>query len=180
LQTGKEDAFTKNTAFNKDFGTRAGEVLEGNTTTISPSQASDNATNNAKVSFPEAPNDGKQYARKSLAWEEVAASVTAEALPVIVLTSTDDTQVFTRLSPYIIEWDIEDEKDGAFTHSNVTNNTKIEVNDTSTYSFGGVLRIENANDQRTQPTVKLIVDGTLQDWNLSSGYIRNSGSASDY
>ena len=73
LQTGKEDAFTKNTAFNKDFGTSAGEVLEGDTTTISPSQSSDITTNNAKVSFPEAPNDGKQYARKDLGWEEVTS-----------------------------------------------------------------------------------------------------------
>ena len=49
LQTDKEDAFTKNTAFNKDFGTSAGEVLEGDTSII-----------------PEAPSDGKQYARKDL------------------------------------------------------------------------------------------------------------------
>lgn len=37
LQTalnGKEDAFAKNTAFNKNFGTNAGEVLEGNTRVI--------------------------------------------------------------------------------------------------------------------------------------------------
>jgi len=105
---------------------------------------------------------------------------TAEALNIIVLNSTDDTQVFTRSSPYTIEWNVEDEKDAAFTHDNVINNTKIKVNETSTYSFGGVIRILNENDQRTQPTVKLIIDGTLQDWNLSSGYIRNSGSASDF
>ncbi len=71
LQTGKEDAFTKNTAFNKDFGTSAGEVLEGDTTTITPTQASNISANNAKVSFPEAPNDGKQYARKDLGWDEI-------------------------------------------------------------------------------------------------------------
>jgi len=34
----KEDSFTKNTAFNKDFGTNAGEVLEGDTRTITPSE----------------------------------------------------------------------------------------------------------------------------------------------
>jgi hypothetical protein len=71
LQTGKEDAFGKNTAFNKDFGTSAGEVLEGNTTTITPTQSGDISTNNAKVSFPEAPSDGKQYARKDAGWDEV-------------------------------------------------------------------------------------------------------------
>jgi hypothetical protein len=64
----KEDAFSKNTAFNKDFGTVAGTVLEGDTTTITPTQASDITTNNAKISFPEAPNDGQEYVRKSLAW----------------------------------------------------------------------------------------------------------------
>jgi len=40
LQTGKEDAFTKNSAFNKDFGTSAGDVLEGDTRTITPSEIS--------------------------------------------------------------------------------------------------------------------------------------------
>ena len=180
LQTGKEDTFTKNTAFNKDFGTSPGEVLEGNTTTITPTQASNITSNNAKVSFPEAPSDGKQYARKDLGWEEVAASGTSEPLPIIVLTSTDDSQVFTRTSPYTIEWDSEEEKDSAFTHSNTTNNTIIEINDTSTYLFAGNIRIFNGSDQRTQPTVKLIIDGTLQDWNLASGYIRNAGSASDF
>jgi hypothetical protein len=180
LQTGKENAFTKNTAFNKDFGTSAGEVLEGDTTTITPTQASDISTNNTKVSFPEAPSDGKQYARKDTAWEEVAASGAASALPIIVLTSTDDSQVFTRASPYTIEWDSEEEKDSEFTHSNTTNNSVIEINDTSTYLFAGNIRIFNGTDQRTQPTVKLIIDGTLQDWNLASGYIRNAGNASDF
>lgn len=180
LQTGKEDAFTKNTAFNKDFGTSTGEVLPGNTPTITPTQASNITTNNSKVSFPEAPIDGKQYARKDSSWEEVAASGTSEPLPIIVLTSTDDTQVFDRSTPYTIEWDSEKEKDSAFAHSNNTNNSIIEVNDTSTYLFAGNIRIFNGTDQRTQPTVKLIIDGTLQDWNLSSGYIRNAGNASDF
>jgi len=71
---GKENAFTKNSAFNKEFGTAPGTVLEGDTTTITGTQASDITTNNAKVSFPEAPNDGKQYARKNLAWDEIASS----------------------------------------------------------------------------------------------------------
>lgn len=64
----KEDSFAKNSAFNKSFGTGAGNVLEGNTTTISPTQAGNITTNNAKVSFPEAPNDGQEYVRKSEAW----------------------------------------------------------------------------------------------------------------
>ena len=39
---------------------------------ITPTQTSDITTNNAKVTFPEAPNDGTQYARKNLGWEAVA------------------------------------------------------------------------------------------------------------
>lgn len=46
----KEDSFSKNTAFNKDFGTVVGTVLEGNTSTITVTQASDILSNNAKVS----------------------------------------------------------------------------------------------------------------------------------
>jgi hypothetical protein len=179
LQTGKEDTFTKNTAFNKDFGTSAGEVLEGNTTTITPTQASDIASNNAKISFPEAPNDGKQYARKDLGWEEVAASATASALPVIVLKSNDDANTFTRTSPLIIPWNVEKYKDTGFSHSNSTNNTRATVDDESTYQIGGRIRVRNTIDQRAQPTIKVFINGTEQDWNLASGYIRNAGNSSD-
>jgi hypothetical protein len=163
LQTGKEDAFTKNTAFNKDFGTSAGEVLEGDTAII-----------------PEAPSDGKQYARKDAAWEEVAASGTASPLPIIALTSTDNSSTFTEVSPLIVPWDVESEKDTGFTHSNSTNNSRIVVSDDSTYQFGGALRVFNAGDQRVQPLPKLRIDGVIQDMAVDSGYIRGSGSASDY
>lgn len=57
---GGEPSFAKNTAFNKDFGTTAGSVLEGDKNAaivlntakvgITPTQASDITTNNAKVS----------------------------------------------------------------------------------------------------------------------------------
>lgn len=73
--SGKKDDFSENTAFNKDFGTSQGNVMEGNTTTITGTQASDITANNAKVSFPEAPNDGNQYARKDLGWEQVTQLV---------------------------------------------------------------------------------------------------------
>ena len=46
----KEDSFTKNSAFNKNFGTNSGEVLEGDTTTITTQQSNDISTNTAKVS----------------------------------------------------------------------------------------------------------------------------------
>jgi hypothetical protein len=138
------------------------------------------AANTAKVSFPEAPTDGKQYARKDAAWEEVAASGTSEPLPIIVLTSTDNSSTFTEASPLIVPWDVESEKDTGFTHSNSTNNSRITVSDNSTYQFGGALRIFNSGDQRVQPLPKLRIDGVVQNIAVDSGYIRNSGSASDY
>ena len=136
--------------------------------------------NTLKVSFPEAPSDGKQYARKDASWEEVAASGTASPLPIIALTSTDNSSTFTEASPLIIPWDVESEKDTGFTHSNSTNNSRIVVSDDSTYQFGGALRVFNAGDQRVQPLPKLRIDGVIQDMAVDSGYIRNSGSASDY
>jgi hypothetical protein len=50
---------TKNTAFNKDFGTTAGTVLEGNTVTISSQQASDITTNNEKITIPTGGTEGQ-------------------------------------------------------------------------------------------------------------------------
>jgi hypothetical protein len=137
------------------------------------------AANTAKVSFPEAPTDGKQYARKDTAWEEVAASGTAEALPVIVIKSNDDTETFTRSSPLMVPWNEEKYKDTGFSHDNSTNNTRAVVADASTYQFGGRIRVRNTTDQRAQPTVKIFVNGTEQDWNLASGYIRNAGNSSE-
>ena len=55
--------------------TQASNIVTNNAKVgITPTQASDITTNNSKVSFPEAPNDNKQYARKDLGWEEVTAS----------------------------------------------------------------------------------------------------------
>lgn len=83
------DITTNNSKVSMVLGTTAGTALEGNTnllqlgttsttalagdtTTISSTQASNITTNNAKVSFPEAPNDGQQYARQSQAWSVVS------------------------------------------------------------------------------------------------------------
>lgn len=54
------------------LGTTSTTALAGDTTTISPSQATDITNNNAKISFPEAPNDGQQYARQSQSWAVVS------------------------------------------------------------------------------------------------------------
>jgi len=111
---------------------------------------------------------------------EIGGGGTSEPLPIIALTSTDNSSTFTEASPLIIPWDVESEKDTGFTHSNSTNNSRITVSDNSTYQFGGALRIFNNGDQRIQPLPKLRIDGVVQDIAVDSGYIRNSGSSSDY
>jgi len=111
---------------------------------------------------------------------EIGGSGTAESLDIITLTSTDNSGTFTEASPLVVPWDTETEKDSGFTHSNITNNTRITVADTSTYQFGGALRIFNDDDQRLQPLPKLLIDGVEQDDAVDSGYIRFSGAASDY
>ena len=179
LQSSKEDAFTKNTAFNKDFGTSSGTVLEGNTTTITPSQASAISANSAKVSFPEAPNDGKQYARKNLAWAEVISSGTGEPLPIINLSSTDNTTTISQSSATVLSWDVEDDKDTGFTHSNSTNNSRIEVDEDGTYLITANIRMISSN-QRTQFVSKYLIDGVVQSQPFGSAYIRNSGPSSDF
>ncbi len=54
------------------IGTTSATALAGNTTTITQTQADDIIANNAKVSFPEAPTDGQQYARQNSSWSVVS------------------------------------------------------------------------------------------------------------
>lgn len=85
-----------------EIGSGAGQALAGNTTTISVQQASDISTNNLKVSFPEAPTDGQQYARQNSGWSVVSGgggggvggSGTVNTIP-IWSTTTDltDSQI---------------------------------------------------------------------------------------
>jgi hypothetical protein len=113
-------------------------------------------------------------------WEEVGSSQTPEALPVIVLKSDDNTNTFTRTSPLMLPWNLEKYKDSGFSHSNTTNNTRLIVDELGTYQFSGRIRIYNFLNQRAQPELKIFINGVQQDWNLDSGYIRNSGNASDF
>ena len=113
-------------------------------------------------------------------WEEVGSNQTSEALPVVVLKSDDNTNTFTKTSPLILPWNLEKYKDSGFSHSNTTNNTRLIVDELGTYQFSGRIRIYNGLSQRVQPTLKIFINGVEQDWNLDSGYIRSSGSASDY
>jgi len=110
---------------------------------------------------------------------EIGSGGASEPLPVVVLKSNDDSEVFTRSSPLMVPWNQEKYKDTGFSHDNSTNNTRAIVDDASTYQFGGRIRVRNTTDQRAQPTVKIFVNGTEQDWNLASGYIRNAGNSSD-
>jgi len=113
-------------------------------------------------------------------WEEVGSSQTPEALPVIVLKSDDNTNTFSINSPLKLPWNVEKYKDSGFTHSNTTNNTRLIVDDEGTYQFSGRIRVYNGLSQRVQPTLKIYINGVVQNWSLDSGYIRNSGNASDF
>ncbi len=72
---GVEDSATANstdaTLLNRanHTGTQTASTISDFESTVSAN--TDVSANTAKVSFPEAPNDGKQYARKDLGWEEV-------------------------------------------------------------------------------------------------------------
>ena len=119
----------------------------------------------------------RRYALGS--WADVSGGV-ASSLPIISLTSNDNTGTFTEATPLVIPWNIESEKDSGFTHSNTTNNTRIIIDNDSTYQFGGALRIFNNSDQRMQPLPKILIDGVVQDIAVDSGYVRGAGFSSDY
>ncbi len=55
-----------------ELGVTSLTALAGNTTTITQNQADDITANNAKVSFPEAPSNGSQYARQNGGWSVVS------------------------------------------------------------------------------------------------------------
>jgi hypothetical protein len=65
-------------------GTQAASTISDFESTVSSN--ADVTANNAKVSFPEAPNDGKQYTRKDLGWEEFSRTSVQET---IYLTDPD-------------------------------------------------------------------------------------------
>ena len=90
LQTGKEDAFTKNTAFNKDFGTSAGEVLEGDTTTITPTQASEITLNTDDRHNPITVTDSSNI-DLTLSGQDVSADLINTAVTPGSYTSADIT-----------------------------------------------------------------------------------------
>ena len=54
------------------LGATSSTALAGDTITITQTQADDITANNLKVSFPEAPTDGQQYARQNSGWSVVS------------------------------------------------------------------------------------------------------------
>ena len=105
---------------------------------------------------------------------------TASPMSVMVLTSTVDTATFGINSPLIVPWNSEKYKDTGFSHSNSTNTTRAIVDNDGTYQIQGRLRIKNTVNQRAQPTVNILKNGSLLQGSLDSSYIRNATGASDY
>jgi len=96
--------------------------------------------------------------------------------PFVRVTSTDDTHTFTVLNEtYIIPWDSEIEKDSGFTHSNVTNNTRLYVDETGSYNIGGTVYVESES-QRGAFELEIFINGVTIGFPTGSSYIRNSSS----
>jgi hypothetical protein len=86
---GGQPLITQNTAFNKDFGTTVGTVLEGNTTTITGTQSSNITTNNSKVT--NATHTGDVTGDTAL-----TIAVGAVDIPMLSATGTTDATTFLR------------------------------------------------------------------------------------
>ena len=109
----------------------------------------------------------------------IGGSGTVEPLPIISLSSTDVSSSIIQSTPTVLDWDVETEKDTGFTHSNITNNSRIEVDAGGTYEIEANIRIESA-EQRAQFVVQILIDGVVQSQPYGSSYIRNSGNSSDF
>lgn len=182
----KEDLFTKNTAFNKDFGTNAGEVLEGDTRTITPSEittiSNQSGTNTGDETTATIQSKRPIKTINSQSLEgigDIVISANVEALPICVLTSTNNSLSASQSTPAVLVWNVETEKDTGFTHSNTTNNSRIEVDADGTYQIQANIRMFSSG-QRVQFVGKYLIDGVIQSMPLGSSYIRNSGSSSDF
>jgi hypothetical protein len=182
----KEDSFTKNTAFNKDFGTNAGEVLEGDTRTITPSEittiSNQSGTNTGDETTATIQSKRPIKTINSQSLEgigDIVISANVEALPICVLTSTNNSLSASQSTPAVLVWNVETEKDTGFTHSNTTNNSRIEVDADGTYQIQANIRMFSSG-QRVQFVGKYLIDGVIQSMPLGSSYIRNSGSSSDF
>ena len=185
-EIGAKPNFTENTAFNKDFGTSSGEVLEGDTRTITPSEIttignqSNTNTGDETTSSIQSKRPLKTVNSQTLEGAgNITISGTVEPLPICVLSSTNSTLTASQSVPAILTWNVETEKDTGFTHSNSTNNTRLEVDADGTYQIQANIRMFSAG-QRVQFVGKYLIDGLVQSMPMGSSYIRNSGSSSDF
>ncbi len=183
---GKKDDFTENTAFNKNFGTSSGDVLEGDTRTInageitklsntSGTNTGDETTTSIQTKRPLKTVNGVTLEGSG----DVSISGTVEPQPICVLTSTNSTLTASQSTPAVLPWNVETEKDTGFTHSNLTNNTRLEVDADGTYQIQANIRMFSAG-QRVQFVTKYLIDGVVQSMPMGSSYIRNSGTTSDF
>jgi len=106
-------------------------------------------------------------------------SATESALPIISLTSTDTTTTINQSTPQVLSWDVERDKDSAFSHSNTVNSSRITVEDDGTYQIAANIRLESSA-QRLQAVSRILINGVVQSQPYGSSYIRNSGNASDF
>ena len=109
----------------------------------------------------------------------VGGGGTPESMSIVSLSSTDVSTSINQSSPTILDWDVETDKDSGFSHSNITNNSRIEVDADGTYEIEANIRMESSN-QRAQFVVKILIDGVVQSQPYGSSYIRNNGSSSDF
>ena len=88
-QTAQDDAIALNTAKDGITAQQASDITTNNAK-ISYTDSAAVALNTAKVTFPEAPNDGTQYARKDLGWETIVGG----SSPILTAVKTaDETKV---------------------------------------------------------------------------------------
>ena len=102
-----------------DWNASSGDALILNKpTTITTQQADDITANNAKVSFPEAPNDGDAYVRQSEAW--------------VSLTHPTDSVTSVNTQTGVVVLDTDDIDEGAtnlyYTDARVSANTDVAAN----------------------------------------------------
>jgi len=109
----------------------------------------------------------------------ISASSVAGHQPIIDLTSTDTSTTIIQATPTVLSWDVERAKDSGLTHDNITNNSRIVVDDNGTYQILGNIRMFSTA-QRCQFVARVLIDGVIQTQPYGSGYIRNNGTSSDY
>jgi len=84
-------------------------------------------------------------------------------------------------SDVAIQWNTEDEKDTGFTHSTVTNNSRIEADNAGTYLVSGTINYTGTtSNYRLTCALSIRIDGTTTlSLKYHGGYIRATGGADE-